>query len=293
MDILNKRLKNHGSWLYGEKKPRLDFDAIFNPLSPQYDTMPIRQKMLIIKELKFCKVDYTLFEEYLNNTFNIQKLQETFKASSDPQFSSLDIHFPLNWFRGQDAGYYHNKNTLDATEGGPSYRMVIEGLEVISAQAFKQLTTESDLLMRKRLLYLEHSLTRPSIRISPNKESVMNEMEDRLLEKIDLYPPEKREGFGVVELLAEDIHDELDEDYKLKKMEYVERLFTAIEKMDIPTLEDMRGFFRNGRIAPKGERIAPSKEWLYEKVWDIAIQRELAKMRGAKLVLRPLPKEEE
>lgn len=282
---LNERLKEQGSWLYGEEKPRVDLSAFFNTAST---TIPMGQRVLIVKELIFCGVDLASRKRSLNSLTSPdeQVLQTILEASSDPEFSSLDIHYPLNWFRGEDAGFFYGQNTGDAREGGPSYRMVIEGLEVMTPQLFERLITKSDPLMRKRLVYLEHSFTRPNIRIFPNDEPMMNAVEERLLEQIDSYPPATRAGYGVVELLAEDIHDGLDEEHRHKRMEYANRLFTAVEEMDTVALNDMRSSFRNGRIAPEGQQEAPIKEWLYEQVWDIALQRELAKLRGVELVLK-------
>lgn len=95
-----------------------------------------------------------------------------------------------------------------------------------------------------------------------------------------------------MELLAEDIYDELDDNHRREKVERVNRLFTAIEDMDMAALGNLRSSFRNTRIAPRGQLEAPSKEWLYENVWNISIRRELSKLRGVEFVLKSLPKME-
>ncbi len=284
---LNTRLKAQGSWLYGVEKPRVDINTICNP---SLKTIPMAQKMLIVKELMFCGVDFVFLGRSLNSLIspNEQILQEILEASSAPEFSSLDIHYPLNWFRGQEAGFFYDQNTRDAREGGPSYMMVIQGLEVMTPQLFERLIGTSDTLLRKRMVYLEHSLTRPDTRIFPNSEQVMTVVEDRLLEQIDSYPPETRAGYGVVTLLAEDIHDELDEKHRLNKIKHASQLFVAIESQNMEALEDLRSFFMSGRFVPEGQQEAPSKEWYYERVWDIALQKELAELRGVELVLKPL-----
>ncbi len=284
---LNARLKGQGSWLYGVENPRMDLNAIFNP---SIATMPMRQRVLIVKELLFCGVDITLLESSLGSSPSLDQLalQEILKASSEPEFSSLDIHYPLNWFRGHEAGFFYDQDTHGATEGGPSNMMVIQGLEVMTPQLFERLIATSDALLRKRMVYLEQSLTQPDTRIFPNSKQVMTVVEERLLEQIDSYPPEARAGYGVVTLLAEDIHDALDEKHRLNRVKYANQLFAAIESQDMVALEDLRSFFRNGRFVPEGQQGAPSKEWHYERVWDIALQRELAKLRDVELELKPL-----
>lgn len=181
---LNEKLKDYGSWLYNEEKPRVDFNTIFNSSSAQFNTMPMRQRMLIVKELIFCGVDFASLKSFLSSfsVLDEQTLQEIFEAASAQEFSSLGIQYPLNWFRGQEVGFYHDQNTFDGREGGPSYLMIIMGLEVMTPQLFERLITQPDTLMRKRLVYLEYSLTHPTTRIFPNDEPVMNEVGDRLLE---------------------------------------------------------------------------------------------------------------
>ena len=287
----NDTLLAHGSWLYGNDSSRIAFDALFVPSSEPYKAMPVRQRMLIVKELMFCGVGSTTLESYLNSfkSLDAHILQEIFEASLSPEFSSLDIQHPLNWFRGQEAGYFHDQNIYNAREGGPSYRMIIEGLEVMTPQLFERLVTQPDTLMRKRLVYLEHSLTRPTIRIFPNEDPVMNEVEDRLLEQIGAYPPDTRAGYGVVELLAEDIRCELDHEYRDKKSVLIRDLFNAIESLDVKVLERYRSRFRNARVVPKGQQEASDKDWLYEQVWDLTIRKELSKLRGVKFILPPMP----
>lgn len=291
MDKLNNRLRDHGSWLYGVEKPRVDINTIFNP---SLKTIPTAQKMLIVKELLFCGVDITLLESSLESSSSLDQLalQEILKASSEPEFSSLDIHYPLNWFRGHEAGFFYDQDSHSSREGGPSYIMIIHGLEVMTPQLFERLIGTSDTLLRKRMIYLEYSLTRPDTRIFPNSEQVMTVVEDRLLEQIDSYPPETRAGYGVVTLLAEDIHDELDEKHRLNKIKHANQLFAAIESQNMEALEALRSFFMSGRFVPEGQQEAPSKEWYYERVWDIALQRELAKLRGVELVLKPLVRQD-
>ena len=288
---LNDTLLAHGSWLYGKDYSRIAFDALFVPSSEPYKAMPVRQRMLIVKELMFCGLGSTSLESYLNSftSLDAHTLQDIFESSSAPEFSSLDIQHPLHWFRGQEAGFFHDQNTYGAREGGPSYRMIIEGLEVMTPQLFERLVTQPDTLMRKRLVYLEHSLTRPTIRIFPNEDPVMNEVEDRLLEQIGAYPPDTRAGYGVVELLAEDIHSELDHEYRDKKSVLIRDLFNAIESLDVKVLERYRSRFRNARVVPKGQQEASDKDWLYEQVWDLTIRKELSKLRGVKFILPPMP----
>jgi hypothetical protein len=177
----------------------------------------------------------------------------------------------------------------DAREGGPSYRMIIEGLEVMTPQLFDRLVTQPDRLIRKRLVYLEHSLTRPTIRIFPNEDPVMKKVEDRLLKHIGSYPPDTRAGYGVVELLAEDIRSELDHEYRDKKSFLIRDLFNVIESSDVKALERFRSHFRNARVVPKGQQRTPDKEWLYEPVWDLTIRKELSKLRGVKFMLPSMP----
>ncbi|MFA5546299.1 MAG: hypothetical protein WDA14_11675 [Sphaerochaetaceae bacterium] len=287
----NDTLLAHGSWLYGNDSSRIAFDALFVPSSEPYKAMPVRQRMLIVKELMFCGVGSTTLESYLSSFTSLdeQTIQEIFESSSTPEFSSLDTQHPLNWFRGQEAGFFHDQNMCDAREGGPSYRMIIERLEVMTPQLFDRLVTQPDPLIRKRLVYLEHSLTRPTIRIFPNEDPVMNEVEDRLLKQIGSYPPDTRAGYGVVELLAEDIRSELDHEYRDKKSVLIRDLFGAIENSDVKALERFRSHFRNARVVPKGQRGAPDKKWLYGQVWDLTIRKELSKLRGVKFMLPPMP----
>jgi hypothetical protein len=148
----NDTLLAHGSWLYGNDSSRIAFDALFVPSSEPYKAMPVRQRMLIVKELMFCGVGSTTLESYLSSFTSLdeQTIQEIFESSSTPEFSSLDTQHPLNWFRGQEAGFFHDQNMCDAREGGPSYRMIIERLEVMTPQLFDRLVTQPDPLIRKR-----------------------------------------------------------------------------------------------------------------------------------------------
>ncbi|NCB72337.1 MAG: hypothetical protein EOM45_11255 [Clostridia bacterium] len=291
---LNDRLFALGSWLYSEDNSRFDLKALFDSSSDQYRNMPVGQRKLILKELLFCGVD-ALFIANLDlgaPLDQLDMLNNTFQSASDDESSNLDIHYPLNWFSGRPAGYFYERTGRDKLDGTFSCMNIIFELEVITQKLYRRLLDQPDVLVRKRLLYLIHSLNYPTHCSFPNDEyePQLNSVEDKLLERIDAFPPETREEYGVIELQAEDIRDELYPDYRDKKAKLVRDLHDAIERMDMKSLENLALSFYGARVIPREDQGPLTKEWLYSRVWNIAIRREMSKLRGVKLDLKPLSK---
>lgn len=291
---LSDRLFALGSWLYSDDNSRFDLKVLFDSSSDQYRNLPVGQRMLILKELLFCGVD-ALFIANLDlgaPLDQVDMLRETFQSAFSDEFSSLEIHYPMNWFKGRPAGYFYERTGRDKLDGTFSCMNIIFELEVITPQLYRQLLDQPDILVRKRLLYLIHSLNYPTHCSFPNDEyePQLNAVEDKLLERIDAFPPETREEYGIIELQAEDIRDELYPDYRDKKAKLVRDLHDAIERMDMKSLENLALSFYGARVIPREDQGPLTKEWLYSRVWNIAIRRELSKLRGVKFDLKPLSK---
>jgi hypothetical protein len=287
---LNDRLFALGSWLYGEDDSRFDLRALFDISSDQYKNMPDGQRMLILKELHYCGVDATFIAGLdLGSPLDQEDmLREKFQLASSDDFSSLDIHYPVNWCRQKPAGYFHDRPHLDKSIWDDSWRAIVGELELITPQLYRRLLDQPDIRVRKRLLYLNQTLEYPACWPFPNDESIMDAVEDKLLERMDAFPPEARDEYGFIRIQAEDIHYELDPVYRDEKAKLARELYEAIEHMDVKALEPHSLLFYGARVVPREDQGPLTKEWLYRRLWDPALRRDVAKLGSVKLYLKPL-----
>ena len=287
---LNDRLFSLGSWLYGEDDSRLDLKVLFDSSYDQYRNIPVGQRMLILKELQYCGVDATFIAGLdLGSPLDQEDmLREKFQLASSDEFSSLDIHYPVNWCRQKPAGYFHDRPNLDKSIWDDSWRTIVSELELITPQLYRRLLDQPDIGVRKRLLYLNQTLEAPTYWPFPNDESIMDAVEDKLLERMDAFPPESREEYGLIKIQAEDIRYELDPDYRDEQAKLARELYEAIERMDVKALEPHGLLFYAARVVPREDQGPLTKEWLYKRLWDPALRWNVAKLGGVKPYLKPL-----
>lgn len=281
---LNDRLLSHGSWLYDEYESRIDFDTFFDPFSVEFKVMPIEQKMLILKELFYCKIEPVLLG-LLYRSFCVQymhddlyadfghALLEILKGASVEDISSLDIHRPQNWYRG----------TGDTPPTMESHEVIVRVLDMMFPEFQIQLLDHKDLLMRKRLIYLNYTKDSNNVYITPNQDPLFDQIDEELLRRVETIESDVKMRYGTISLLVEDIHDELVPEHKKERLALAELLYKSIENMDTGTLKGLP-MFRNTDIDHFVDIKKYPKKWLYSCVSDFALKRDLCKIRGVEFI---------
>lgn len=279
---LSGRLLAHGSWLYDEGEDKFGFDltTFFDPFAPEFKSMPTQRKMLILQELFYCRIDpillsltYKMFcrkynHEELYNDFG-HALLEILKSVSADDLVTLDIHNPQNWYRGE-------KDNPLSESAHEATVMVLDGMH---DDFQERLMGEKDLLVKKRMVYSQ----RTNIMIVPNEDPILDQVDEELLRRADTFNPDVKARFGDVRLLAEDIHDELDPENKRKRLELALQLYESIESLDLETLKKLPMFERE-RVEHFVDIKKDPKKWLYSCVTDLALRRDLCKIRGVEFV---------
>ena len=188
---LNERLFAHGSWLYDENESRIDFDTFFDPFSVEFKAMPIEQKMLILKELFYCKIEPILLVllyrgfcvQYVHDDLYADfshALLEILKGASAEDISSLNIHQPQNWYRG----------TGDKLPVMESHEVIVSVLDMMFPEFHTQLLDHKDLLIRKRLIYFNYTNNSNNAYIVPNQDPLFDQIDEELLRRVETIEPD-------------------------------------------------------------------------------------------------------
>ena len=279
-----KVLRKHGSWLYEEKDfdylyfqdSRFNLQTFFDPLSDDFINMSNERRQLILKELFYCgikgeKLDllYHRFcidtnNEDLYAVFN-RVLNKILEESFDINPSEINIHNPNNWYFGK----------ADNPPKITSHEAIIRSLERMDEEALDYLKTQNDLLLRKRLAYSQNL----DLLIVPNFDSKLDQFDEELLKRVDLLPSNVKERYGLVDLLVEDIFDDFEPERKEKRIKLAQRIYKAVEELDLDTLEDL-DIYKNKRIEHFVDIKTKPKEWLYNQIHYLPLKRELCKLRG-------------
>lgn len=274
--IWNDKLFAHGSWLYEEDSYGLDLKTFFDPFSSEFASKPTRRKMLILRELFYCGIEpvyvnslYRRFcadhgQEDLYIDFG-HALLEILKAVSADDLASLDIHDPHNWYRGKEAPSIRES----------SHQAILRVLESIPPDFHERLKSQTDLLIRRRLVYSQ----RTNMLIVPNEDPVLDQIDEELLRWVETIEPDVKARYGTIRLLAEDIHDELDPEHKRKRLEQARLLYEAIENLDLGTLKELP-MFQHRSIEHFVDIKKDPKKWLYGEIHDLALKRDLCRIRG-------------
>jgi hypothetical protein len=281
---LDVRLLEHGSWLYDEDGSRLDFSTFFDPFSEEFLSMPVQRKLLVLRELFYCKVEpillSTLYRMYciqyrhddLYADFG-QALLEIIKSVTGEDVSLLDIHNPRNWFKGKEENTY-SETAHDAT---------IWVLEEMMPELQEQLIAQKDPLIRKRLVYFNRTENSGSILIVPNKDPLLDKVDEELLQRVDVIEPDVKMRYGEIQLMAEDIYDVLDPEHKKERIALAELLYKSIENMDLETLKELP-MYSNANVDHFVDIKLDPKKWLYGCVSGFALKRDLCRIRGVDFV---------
>ena len=275
------RLLAHGSWLYDEDVSRLDLSTFFDPFSSGFASMPTQRKLLILRELFYCGIEpvylntfYRKFcteygEDSLYAGFG-HALLDILKAVSVDDLASLDIHDPQHWYRGKEDPSVHES----------SHQAIIMVLESMSPEFHERLKSQKDLLVRRRLVYSQ----RTNMLIVPNDDPVLDQIDEDLLRRVETFEPDLKIRYGTIQLLAEDIHDELDPGHKKERLELTQLLYEAIENLDIETLKTLP-VFKHSNIEHFVDIKKDPKKWLYGEIHDLALQRDLCGIRGVEFCM--------
>ena len=277
---MNDRLLAHGSWLYDEDGSRFDFSTFFDPFSEEFLAMSTQRKLLVLKELFFCRVEPILLsslyrvycDQYMYDDLYTdfgQALLEILKAVDVEDLFELDIHDPSNWYRGKET------NTRPET----SHLATIMVLESMLPELHEQMKAQKDLLIRRRLVYFNRVGNSESVFIVPNEDSVLDKVDEELLKRVELIDPDVKQRYGEIHLMAEDIQDELDPDHKKERLALAELLYKSIESMDLETLKALP-MYRNSVVDHFVDIKLDPKKWLYSCVYGFALRRDLCKLRG-------------
>ncbi|MDD4302562.1 MAG: hypothetical protein PHS03_08805 [Sphaerochaeta sp.] len=270
------RLLARGSWLYDEDGSRLNLSTFFDPFSSEFTSMSTQRKLLILRELFYCGIEPILLStfyrmyciEYMHDDLYTdfgQALLEIIKAMTADDLATLNIHQPQNWYRGKVESPFPEK----------SHETIISVLEGMMPDFHERLKRQKDLLIRRRLVYSQ----RTSHLIVPNDDPVLDQIDEELLRRVETFEPEVKVRYGTIRLLAEDIHDELDPEHKRARLELVQLLYESIENLDLDTLKELPMFQRRDIEHFVDIKKYP-KKWLYSEIHDLALKRDLCKLRG-------------
>lgn len=272
----DNRLLAHGSWLYDEDGSRLNLSTFFDPFSPEFTSMSTHRKLLILRELFYCGIEPILLRtfyrmyciEYMHEDLYTdfgQALLEIIKAITVEDLATLNIHQPQNWYGGKEEPPFPER----------SHETIISVLEGMMPDFHERLKRQKDLLIRRRLVYSQ----RTNHLIVPNDDPVLDQIDEELLRRVETFEPDVKARYGTVELLAEDIHDELDPEHKRKRLELAQLLYESIENLDLETLKELP-MFRQRNIEHFVDIKKYPKKWLYSEIHDLALKRDLCKIRG-------------
>jgi hypothetical protein len=115
--------------------------------------------------------------------------------------------------------------------------------------------------------------------IVPNDDPVLDQIDEELLRRVETIEPDVKARYGTIRLLAEDIHDELDPEHKRKRLKQAQLLYEAIENLDLGTLKELP-MFQHRSIEHFVDIKKDPKKWLYGDIHDLALRRDLCKIRG-------------
>lgn len=278
--IHNNLVKN-GSWLIDGKTYGLNYGRLFDPLDSTFKETPTRQKVLEFKEYFFCGISPTVLNTLYKHFCKAENKQDLYEdlgyalleiinGIAPEDVTDLDIHDPANWYKGENSDP-HTMNIHFAIK----YTLMN-----MSSDLHQQLIDQPDNLIRKRLVLMNHSLEKREIKIVKNTDPVFDQIDEELLSRVDIYDKEDMKArYIAIEELVEDLHDEFDPAYKKQKQEYAQKLITCIEEMNVEELKNMREFSSYNLENILKAKKKP-KEWLYSKVNDWAIRREVDKIQG-------------
>lgn len=108
---------------------------------------------------------------------------------------------------------------------------------------------------------------------------MLDQVDEELLRRVETFEPDLKIRYGTIQLLAEDIHDELDPGHKKERLELAQLLYEAIENLDLETLKELP-MFQYRDIEHFVDIKKDPKKWLYGEIHDLALKRDLCRIRG-------------
>lgn len=277
----NDRFLAHGSWLPYAKNLNFGFATFFDPDSIEYNEMGSQQKLLILRELLFCGIGpdilysyFTLYnqdDDYGGKGFNLGKiLLKLLDDVSSEDISLIDNHNPIHWNRKDEVPLAYKESVHGA---------ILWVLGGMHEDFHSELKKERSILVRKRLVFSHRVNASANIRIVPNYNPILDQVDDELLSRVDTMEPDVKLRVNTIPLLAADIHDELDPENKEKRIALAELIYKAVEALDLETLKTL-SFYEKSNIEHFVDIKVKPKEWLYNQVYDLPLKRTLAEIRG-------------
>jgi len=188
--------------------------------------------------------------------------------------STLNIHDPLSWY-----------NWYMGTEDNPhtnAIHFVIRNTLVdMSSHLHQLLIDQNDNLIRTRLVLMHNSSKNSKIKVVKNADPLFDQIDEELLSRVGTLDKNDMKARHIaLEELVEDLHDELDPAYKQQKQEHAQKLIACIEGLHVEELKTMSEFSSYNLENVLQAKKDP-KEWLYSKVKNWAINREVDKIRAS------------
>jgi hypothetical protein len=232
------------------------------------NTDPIFDK---IDEELLSRVDTYIKEDIETRTMALEQLVWDLYEN----FSNLDIHDPLSWYN-----WYMEKE--DNPHTNEIHFVIKNTLVDMSSELHQLLIEQTDISIKKRLVLMNYNLNYSSPKIVKNTDPIFDQIDEELLSRVDTYEKnDMKARYIAIEELVEDLHDEFDPAYKKQKQEHAQKLVSCIEDMNVEELKNMGEFssynLENVLRAKKNPR-----EWLYSKVTNGAIRKEVEKINSDK-----------
>lgn len=183
---INEKLFEQGSWLYQEEGRKWSFGLFFDPDAEEYHAFPGTYKIMVLKELFQSGITPALLDEYYRlyckqtqsdrkqQDYGLQLL-ELIKELSAWNLGDLDNNAPTHWYRTAKA---------DPPEVSV-HDVTLKILDSASSDLLARLKHAANPSVRKRILFLEHSLTYPEYQIVGNEEPSLDQDDARLLNAMD------------------------------------------------------------------------------------------------------------
>lgn len=236
------------------------------------------------REIKVVKNDNPIFdqidEELLAGVDTYDKNDNDSRSFSLEQLvwglyeklSNQNIVDPLGW-------YNRYMDTESDSHPLKIHDMIRHTLVDMSAHLHQLLIDEENNQVRMRLILMHNSMRNFKQRIVKNTDPVFDKIDEELLSRVGLLDKEDPKArYIALEELVEDLRDKFDSAHKKQKQDYAQRLVTHIEGLHIEELKTMSEYssynLENVLQAKKNP-----KEWLYSKVRDSALMREIEKIR--------------
>ncbi len=175
--------------------------------------------------------------------------------------------------------YNRYMNTESNSHSIEIHYVLRHALVDMSTHLHQLLIDEENNQVRMRLILMHNSMKNSKQRIVKNTDAVLNQIDDELLSRVGLLDKEDRKArYIALEELVEDLRDEFDPVHKKQKQDHAQRLVTHIEGLhieELKTMSEFSGFNLENMLQVKKN----PKEWLYSKVKDLALMREMEKIR--------------